>query len=393
MKRLALLAICWFVVLVPVDAHAEIGVVKGAVTPLKWAQEVEVCLVEPQPSESCVAPQLDGSYALVVPEGGVRVEFLPSYRSGLLPQYYDHKNALREAQVIAVKPRAVTEGIDADLIAGGVIAGIVTAAQDGARLAEVEVCAAEIEAPETTICGPTDENGAYELHSLASGSYRVGFWGGGSSSEFEPWYYLGRPSFRQGTPVIVTAGSTTGSIDASLARGAQVQGSVFAAADGRPLSDISVCIFSTIDPSPQRCTDSDGTGAYAFDGLGAGPYRVGFSLDPGEPGAAATGTDGFEQQFYNKVSDRDQAATISVLPGGTAEGVDAALTVSSLRLSPPVLTPGVAPMGAGVTPLASAAQPPACKPPARRKRVKGKLRCVRGHKPKRSGKPKHGKPR
>lgn len=379
-RRVALLAVCCLALLAPAEARAATGLVEGTVAPLAWAQEVEVCVVEDQPSETCVAPGAEGSYVLdEVPLEGARIEFIPSFRSGLLKQYYDGVGKLSDARSVLLTQESPTaKGIDAHLVEGGAITGIVTDAGGGERLPEVEVCAVSVGSPTVKSCDETDAGGEYELHSLPTGTYRVGFRGGGRSVEYEPWSH---------PPVGVTAGATTLGIDAALAKGARIRGVVTAAAGGGRLADIPVCLFTTTTATgPQRCAYSDEAGEYSFGGLSAGSYQVGFSLTSAELGGlAGSGEDGYETQYYNRVGTRAEAATLTLLTGESTQGVDAALSLSPVA-APPAVAALVAPPIVVAPPTIAEPKPKkrkkGCVKPRHRKKVKGKARCVKAVKKK-----------
>lgn len=382
MRRLVVFALCWFgVVGLGTAWAAGYGAVEGTVSPIEWAPEVEVCLVGLP--ESCASPEASGTYQLGAPEGEYHVEFVPSYRSRLLRQFYDHKTTLLDAKRVQVFEKMVTQGVDADLEEGGAIAGTVTSAANGTPLSEVEVCASSAGGAATETCAATDAAGEYEVHSLSPGFYRIGFWGKGASAEYEPWFYDDRPSFLQGTPVEVEAETTMG-IDASLAKGAQIRGVVTAAASGARLAGITVCLFAVGGPAPRRCVASDDSGTYAFQGLAGGSYQVGFSLEPAEIGGEATGgQDGFASQFYNGVDTRAQAATVSLLPGQIAGGVNGVLSPLSV---PPHPGPPPSVANSFVTALPPVAEPapkkhPPCNHLRHRVRIKGKVRCVKKTRP------------
>jgi hypothetical protein len=406
MKRLAIVALGLLFLLAPVGARAaDTGTAKGTVTPVQWAPEVEVCVVGAGGSGPCTVPAADGSYALTgVPLDGGRIEFLPSYRSRLLPQFYNHGSSLSAARAIQFPIGSTTVvGIDADLVEGGAISGTVSAAASAARLAEVEVCALPVASFSAVACTETDGLGAYELHSLPGGSYRVRFSGHGESRGYEPTYFPAGTSLSGATLVTVTEGVTASGVDAALGMGAQISGVVVAAADGAPVEGISVCLFTVTGTTPDRCTYSAGGGAYGFEGLPDGSYQIGFSLTPAEIGGvgAAGQDDGFQTQYYDQVSTRDQATTISLLPGSAIGGVDGVLAAPPppQPVAPPT---AVAPLVAAPVPIVEPKQvPKACGKGQRRKKVKGKSRCVkvvrhkkqRRHKPRAAGHGKGTKPR
>jgi hypothetical protein len=372
MKRLAVSLLCGLILVGPVDARG--ALVEGTVTPLEWAQEVDVCVAE-ESSESCTAPAANGSYRLsVVPAGSVRIVFLPSFRSRLARQYYDGVNSISQAVTIVLpKEESVADGINAELEEGGVIEGTVTAAGSGEPLPEVEVCAVSPGFSPVKSCGETDVTGDYELHSLPSGSYSVGFWGTGKSANYEP--------FSLATPVPAIVGTTTMGVDASLVGGAQIGGTVTAAATGLPLEGIPVCLFAASGSAADRCTESDRLGSYEFQGLSGGSYQVGFSLGPAVISGTGTTAEagGFVPQYYDGVSTRAAATTISVLSAGTVEGVDAALSAPAATSTPQAAPLVANPIAATVAPVAEPKPKPkkvVCKKPKRKKKVKGKVRCV-----------------
>jgi hypothetical protein len=190
----------------------------------------------------------------------------------------------------------------------GSISGTVTAKVGGLPIAGVEVCAGG-EAEEAFGCATTDENGEYEIVSLPAGVYKVQFWG--RPLGYADQYYAGKRLFGEATPVVVSAGAATSGIDAELERGATISGRVTAAATGLPVAGVEVCAF-TLDESEFGCEATDGTGAYAIEGLASGQYEVYFYT--GE-------TEG------ELVSQPYELGLITLTTGQVRTGVDAALKV------------------------------------------------------------------
>ncbi|HKZ13186.1 MAG TPA: carboxypeptidase-like regulatory domain-containing protein [Solirubrobacterales bacterium] len=342
------------------------GVITGTVSPASVAPEVEVCVVEVQPSELCTAPEPSGKYRLTgVPVGPQRVEFVPSYRSGYLKQYFDHKSRLEEATFLQVSPPAGSEikGIDAELELGSIIGGTVRAASGGAPLADVEVC---VQGAGTGIpfgCSTTDIAGMYALAGLPKGTYKVGFWGHGSSAKYAP----------ESTLVEVPAASSVTGIDAELAVGARIEGTVTAASTGAALSGIPVCLFAVGAAVPTRCAFTESAGTYSLLGIAAGDYQIGFSLGAAELGgdSAFGESAGYLPQFYEDAAARSGSRSLSLVLGQIETGVDAAL------LSVPQVAPPALPVGLASSPT-SAAQ--VLGEPARPRARKKKCRRGRGAK-------------
>lgn len=385
MRRLVILVVGAFALGLPVAAQAATGTVEGTVSPIAWAPEVEVCVFEGQPSVTCTAPAVDGTYSLSgVPVQGARIEFIPSFRSRLLTQYYDHKSAPAEATPINIPaPGIPLKGIDADLVEGGAIAGTVTAAGGGGPLAEVEVCALSIATLRATACAETDAIGAYELHSLPTGTYVVRLSGRGRSRGYEPAYYPGGPTPAGATPISVAAGETVAGKDVALVPGARITGFVTDAASGSPLAGIAVCLFVGVGPAPRICTESGGSGEYSFEGLAAGDYQVGFSPTSAELVGVevASLTDGFRTQYYDGVASRAQAKIISLPVSGSVTGIDAALATAPTApppAPPPAVTSPLVPAPTPITePRPKRAHRPTCKKGRRLRKIKGKKRCIK----------------
>jgi hypothetical protein len=366
---------------------ASSSAIKGTVTAPVGVSEVEVCLVEPLPSESCVFPEGDGSYTLSVPAAGVyQVEFLPSYRSHLVRQYYNHKAKLSEANKIVVPASANVTGIDANLELGGQIEGQVTDITGALGLASVEVCAQDATTGAAVSCSHTDVEGNYALPTLPSGSYRVGFWGERESAAYAPQYYDDRPGFFEATLIHVSVGETVSSIDAKLTSGARVSGTVTDSANGTPLTAIAVCILKSSASGPERCTYTGPNGEYTLPGLATGTYQVAFSAEFSEFAKEEfllPEEDGWHTQYFAGSASRAGSTVLNLSAPEQREDVDAALQSTYVAPQPPPAPPApniaIAPPPIANTPPSSAAKK--CKKGYKRRKVGGKARCVRvGHK-------------
>jgi Carboxypeptidase regulatory-like domain len=383
MRRLLLLIV---VVLVPATSGAAVaqaaeGTIRGTVTPSSIAQEVEVCVAEPQPPEICTAPAANGSYSLTgLQTRPLKIEFIPPYRSRLMVEYWDHVYTLGEATAVPLSSNApLVEGVDAALAVGGVIEGTVTGA-GGPPLAGVEVCALAADGASAG-CSATDAAGEYELHSLSPGSYRVRFFPRGPSAGYLPEYYVGAKTLAAATPISLAAGAVRAGVDAHLTEGGQVRGTVTAAAGGASIDAISVCLFHVGAPAAERCVFSDAGGRYAFAGLASGEYQVGFALSgaaiDGEAGAAGE-AGGYLSQYYDGVASRAAARPVSVLGAEVVEGIDAALLTAAPPAQPPSVAPPAQPLVAAPLPLAEPKKPRKhCRRGYRKEKRKGRIRCVR----------------
>ncbi len=227
-----------------IDAEMEEGgkvagqvVAAGGEAPIR---NVEVCAYATADDEfsQCASTDHQGEYTIEgLPAGSYKVWFSGGYggpvegEAGYLSQYYDGKASEAEAEPVSVALGATTSGIDAKLLAGGQIEGLVTAVADGAPLRYVEVCALEPGGEEEPVrCGGTDGKGEYTISGLATGSYKVMFSAGFYEEEEEEFveefvtqYYSGQASAALSSPVSVTAGAVTGSIDAKMSEPGEEQ--------------------------------------------------------------------------------------------------------------------------------------------------------------------------
>lgn len=415
MKWLQLVAACsssvlLLVLVMPAQAAAvEVGTVKGTVRPAAWASEVEVCTVmESAPSDHCVVPFPDGSFelsGLPIPEPvkfpkmcgedlaqeGTQLVFVPPFRSGLLTQYWDHKLYVREADFVEFCHGNVAEGVDADLRQGGRIAGTVVADEGGRALSGVEACAISAFVPVTKSCDETSTSGYYELIGLIPGSYTVGFWGHGSSDAYAPWYYDDAASLGEADPVSVSLGATI-RINPRLIEGSRIEGTVTSAADGLPLATSSVCLFSLVGVTADRCTETDSGGKYEFKGVPAGSWQVGFGM--GTPEIIGTGSstevDGFVPQYYRGAATRSDAQTLVIAGTQALVGLDAALEAPPrprAKTNPPLSSAWISPLPVVNPPTTPKFNP--CRRGFGRQKHKGVIKCVK-KKRKRAVRRRHG---
>lgn len=204
------------------------------------------------------------------------------------------------ATMFTVDPGTVTSGINAALLAGGAITGDVSSASGplaGVTVRVYEEAYGAISAIVATTTTAAD--GTYEVDGLTPRGYGylVCFEDDSASSYVAqcsnntPWTDLDYPP-NPGTPVQVTAGNTQGGINAVLAQGGIVTGTITASADGTPLAGVAVSIDgsgtgSNYGAAAQSTTAADGT--YTLRGIPAGTnYQV--CGDPSHvTGASETG--------------------------------------------------------------------------------------------------------
>jgi Carboxypeptidase regulatory-like domain len=366
-----------FMVVAPA-ANAATGSIAGTVTDAATAEPIEgvkACAESTDESSfACGLTETDGTYFIGGLEPGEYKVWFSSEGRHVF-EYYDGAASWSDADPVAVLSGTKTVEIDADLQPTAAIEGTVLATADGLGVEEVEVCAYPLSAAEENFleCAETDSGGAYAINGLAPGSYRIEFWTGWTGRNLAYQFYDRRSRFAEADVVSLAEGERKSGVDADLAPGASISGNVSALATGLPLEEIRVCSIEAANGSLATCTWTNEQGNYTLRLLPGGSYKVVFSPELWEffPGQAFPGEDddGYPTQFWNNQPVLAAASVLSLGTGGGVGGISARLG------APAAAPPSVAPI----------VKPPArkrkkCRHGFKRKKVKGKVRCVRIHK-------------
>ena len=266
---------------------------------------------------SCATTSASGEYAIPgLSTGEYKVEFSPPFENSsfnYLTQYYNGKSTFAEAGVVSVTAGITTPNINAALAPGGEISGKVTDASTKGALSGIRVCATS----ELFLqrCVTTNASGEYTIAGLSTGGYKVEFTS--VSSSYIAQYYNGKTNSSEATPVAVTAGTTTPSINAALAPGGQISGKVTDASTKAAVAGIDVCA-STSEFVFVSCATTNASGEYTISSLGVGQYKVEFSV-PSESSL------NYITQYYNGKSKFSEASSVSVTVGVTTPNINAAL--------------------------------------------------------------------
>jgi hypothetical protein len=367
-------------VCLPAVAGAATGGIKGTVTSAKAPHSpidrAFVCafrtsgLVEEgggEGEEECTRTAFDGSYQLsgLVP-GEYVVEFWPGPNNYVF-EYWDDETEAESADPVTVLGGAFTTGIDAELTPASGIEG--QAREPGGEpLAEVQVCAVTEEG-EIVECTETDGEGKYVVPRLAPGEYKVFFTPFYTGLNLLDQFWDHEPSWELADTVSLGAEETKTGIDADFEFGAEIKGTVHSATTGQPLPEILACAIEASTGEALICTFTGEAGGYRLPSVPPGLFKVGFSQEPSEvPFMAEFGYEGdaYPTQFYNGKPTLAAADVLTTKPPGALTGIDATLG------TPPLVPP--------VVPIAKP-KPKAkhCKRGFQKKRVKGKVRCVKAH--------------
>lgn len=338
-------------------------------------EDIEVCawgFGSEEEHGGCTTTGTEGRYEIAnLPQGEYEVEFLGA-PAGFAPQYYDGRSMQWEADPVVVS--GPTTNIDAELVHATGIAGTVTRSADTEPVEGVEVCAWEIVTEELGGCGWTGPEGAY-LIELEQGEYTVEFWSGESGQNLAYQVFDHGARWSEADVVAVTT-EEIADVDAELDAGATIGGEVSSAATGAPLDEVPVCSIDAHTGQLWICDWTDSNGGYALSFLSEGEYKVVFSVDFGEwfEEDLLEGNDGYPTQFWDNQTTLANANAIDLSIGQSLGGINAQLGV-------PVIPTGT-PTGPSLTrpvasPSAVAPSKRRCGRDFKRKRVKGKLRCVR----------------
>jgi hypothetical protein len=267
-----------------------------------------------------------GSYTITgLATGSYKVGFYSEQGGGTnyLDQSYNGKGT--EATPVAVTVPATTQGVNAELHAGGAISGRVTVAATHAPLAEAEACAYEGEKYDG--CAETNSNGEYTITGLATGSYVVEFSSYAFESDYLNQYYDGKSSVSEAQQVGVTAGTTVAGINAELQsadQGGQISGVVTAKVGKAPLGRIDVCAESE-SAFFGNCVYTNSKGEYTITGLHEGDFKVSFYAEDCE--SLPCTTQNYVGQYYDGQSSYVDATPVPVVANATTSLIDAEMEV------------------------------------------------------------------
>ena len=159
----------------------------------------------------------------------------------------------------------------------------------------------------------SDFNGNYTIGGLLGGNYRLRFTNCGLNNVAGE-YYDNQPDLGSANPVAVILGSETSGIDAELADGGSITGTV-TDPSAVPLENICVDTFDADgNPSGSGSTESDGS--FAVDDLAGGDHRVRFY---------DCGSNNVLSEYFSDKPDLASADPVTVTPGSDTPDINAVL--------------------------------------------------------------------
>lgn len=265
----------------------------------------------------------DGTYTDGgLPPGSYQILFQPDNGQGqnFVYQYYPDKSNAAAAQAVLVGAGQTVSHVDATLATGATVSGKVTDAVTGAPVSGVSVYVDDYAngggAHLALDRAVTDSTGAWSLAGYPTGTYEVRFSpSNGSNYAFQYWNQVTGQD--PPTPIALTAGSATSNVDAALAQGGQISGTVIDGTTGHPAQGVSV---GAVDNSGNGTvvTTTDSAGHYTLSGLSpTTSYRVAF-YPPG--GSQLAG------EFYPSGASLQTATLVPVTMGQTTPNIDETLS-------------------------------------------------------------------
>jgi hypothetical protein len=251
--------------------------------------------------------------------------------SGYIAQCWKNQTATGTPTRVTVAGGVTTPGISGALAVGGAVSGTVTDAGGTHHgLANVSV---RVDSPSANTYSytTTADDGTWSVGGLPVGADNKacfsadGATGGSSDATgYLDQCYDNQPTRDVSTPIAVTAGETVAGIDAALAAGGGISGTVTdAAGTHEGLAGVSVSAYTLSGPGHAYATTA-GDGSYTLSGLpAAAAYRVCFDVSHATGGSADAG--GYVDQCYKNQPTQSTANPVVVTAGATATGTDAAL--------------------------------------------------------------------
>ena len=192
------------------------------------------------------------------------------YDDVFVTEWHDDKADWATADPVRLTA-GMTTTVNAELTAGGVVAGTVTDEDSGSPLQGISVSLSDAATGGYVSGLTTDAGGAYRFAGLVAGDYVLRF--RDYDDRYLEEYYDDQPHRSSADPVSVTAGMTT-TVNAELTAGGVIAGTVTEEGSGSPLEGIRVNLYEAVTDGYYGTTSTDGAGFYRFGALTNGTYHL-----------------------------------------------------------------------------------------------------------------------
>lgn len=204
---------------------------------------------------------------------------MPSYSKHTAGAFFDRKLVLQEAGVLDLTVTNLIENLTMFSYSEARISGRVTASSSGAGLYYVTIYILTTNGYQVTH-GETDESGNYTIAALAPGTYVALaaplYHNEEYGTNFAARYYGSTTSLSAATKITLAEGAAQANVNiALLTASGGISGRLTRVADGQPLVEHSVYLWSTGVPVVRLgSASSDSGGYYTIRGMAAGTYRA-----------------------------------------------------------------------------------------------------------------------
>ncbi|MGZ4737041.1 MAG: carboxypeptidase regulatory-like domain-containing protein [Acidimicrobiia bacterium] len=301
---------------------------------------VNVNPTSPGPSSAGTQTDADGSYTTApLAPGDYKVQFADQNPNPVwAPEYWNQKPSWNTADTLTLSlaDGPTHGGVDAQLGTGAKVEGTVTGS-NGDPLGSICVDAnvANNGGWDWIAGSVTAPDGTYSMGPLPATEVRVHFRDCQNGPYADQWYDH-QATGNSSTPVTLAAGEIRQGVDAQLALGVSVSGTV-TDENGNPIAGISVAV-NPINDGSSAWGQTDAQGNYTTNALPPGTYRVEFH-DWSQNPVWAT-------QFWDGQVTQDAATPLTLTSGDgpVRGGIDASLTHGA-TVSGTVTKPGGGPAG------------------------------------------------